>query len=136
MFLPKKIKLNPEGTMEIKIFDGNLMSIEEIYEKIGWKEIDLKYNNRKSTEVENDLTINFNNLRMNPILFYEKNIKNSQNKIWTEEFLKQMKNNNDNYGILPFNINNNCHIFLHNYIELHYDDIKKKLLIKVYQTDF
>ena len=127
IFLPKKIKVNPEGTMEVKVFDGNLMSIEEIYEKIGWKTKDMSYNNKNSTEIEKDLTTDLNNLRMNPILFYENYIKTSQNKIWTEEFLKTMKNNNEGKGILPFTINNNCHNYLNNYIGLHYNDIKKKI---------
>ena len=127
MNLPKKIKVNPEGTMEIKVFDGVLMSVEEIYEKIGWKGTIMKYNNKNSTELENNLTNDFNNLRMNPILFYEKNIKNSQNTIWIEEFLEQMKNKNDNNGIMPFSINNNCYIYLKNYIELNFQYIKKNI---------
>ena len=72
MNLPKKIKVSPEGTIEVKVFDGTLMSIEEINEKIGWKEKDMNYENKNSTEIENELTVNLNNLRMNPILFYEK----------------------------------------------------------------
>ena len=127
MNLPKKIKVSPEGTIEVKVFDGTLMSIEEINEKIGWKEKDMKYENKNSTEIENELTVNLNNLRMNPILFYEKNITNNKNKIWTENFLKQMKQNNDNNGIIPFSINNNCFLFLHNYIELNYENIKKNI---------
>ena len=128
MNLPKKIKVNPEGKMEIKIFDGILMSVEEIYEKIGWKEKIMECDGTNFTELENDLTIEFNNLRMNPILFYEKNIKDNQNKIWTEEFLKQMKKNIDNNGIVPFSISINCHIYLINYIELNYEYIKKNIV--------
>lgn len=128
MNLPKNVNVNPEGTMEVKVFDGNLMDIGEIYEKIGWKEKDMKYDNNISTEIENQLTSDLNNLRMNPILFYEKIIKTSHNKIWTEEFLKQMKINNDNNGILPFSTNTNLYIYLHNYIGLNYEYIKKNII--------
>ena len=127
MNLPKKIKVNPEGHMEVKVFDGTLLSVEEINEKIGWKEKSMKYENKNSTNIENELTVHLNNLRMNPILFYEKNITNNTNKIWTEKFLKEMKDNNENNGILPFSINNNCFIYLHNYIELNYEYIKKNI---------
>ena len=127
MNLPKNVNVNPEGTMEVKVFEGNLMNIEEIYERIGWKSKDMKYDNNISTDIENELTSDFNNLRMNPILFYEKIIKTSNNKIWTEQFLKQMKMNNDNNGILPFNINNNLYIYLHNYIGLNYEYILKNI---------
>ena len=127
MNLPKNIKVNPEGNMEVKIFDGQLMNIEEIYEKIGWKGKDMKYDNNISSEIENELTCDFNNLRMNPILFYEKIIKTSSNKIWTEEFLRQMKINNDNNGIVPFSVNNNLYIYLHNYIGINYEYIQKNI---------
>jgi hypothetical protein len=128
MNLPKNINVNPEGAIEIKVFDGYLMDVGEIYERIGWKSKDMKYDNDISTEIENELTNDFNNLRMNPILFFEKIIKTGgYNKIWTEQFLKQMKNNNDNNDILPFNINNNLYIYLHNYVGLNYEYIKKNI---------
>ena len=127
MNLPKNINVNPEGTMEIKVFDGILMNIEEIYERIGWKGKDMRYDNTISTEIENELTNDFNSLRMNPILFYEKIIKTSHNKIWTEQFIKQMQTNNDNNGIPPFSINNNLYIYLHNYIGLNYEYIKNNI---------
>lgn len=127
MNLPKNIKVNPEGTMEIKVFDGKLMSTEEINEKIGWKEENMRYENKNSNELENDLTVDINNLRMNPILYYEKNIKNNYNNIWTEEFLNKMKYNNDNNGIQPLYINNNCYALLHNYVQINYEYIKNKI---------
>ncbi len=43
MNLPKNLKVNPEGTIEIKVFDGKLLTMEEINEKIGWKTKSLKY---------------------------------------------------------------------------------------------
>ena len=62
--LPKKINVNPEGEMEIKIYDGMPMPIEEIYKKIGWKD-DYPNNVIKGiSEIENDLITNFNNLRL------------------------------------------------------------------------
>ena len=126
--LPKKIKVNPEGTMEIKVFDGKLMSKEEIHEKIGWKEKNMKYDCKYSNELENELTVEINNLRMNPILYYEKNIENNQNKIWTEDFLKKMKNYNETNETQPLIINNHCYSILHSYIELNYEHLKSKCL--------
>jgi hypothetical protein len=126
--LPKKIKVNPEGTMEIKVFDGKLMSKEEIHEKIGWKEKNMKYDFKYSNELENELTVEINNLRMNPILYYEKNIENNQNKIWTEDFVKKMKKYNETNETQPLIINNHCYSLLHNYIELNYERLKSKCL--------
>ena len=130
MNLPKKIKVNPEGTMEIKVFDGKLMSKEDIHQKIGWKEKDMKYDYKLSNELENELTVELNNLRMNPLLYYEKNIENNQYKIWTEDFLNQMKKNNENNEIQPFSINNNCYSILHKYILITYERLKRKCLNK------
>ena len=96
-------------------------------EKIRWKEENMRYENKNSNELENDLTIDINNLRMNPILYYEKNIKNNYNNIWTEEFLNKMKYNNDNNGIQPLYINNNCYALLYNYVQINYEYIKNKI---------
>lgn len=117
MNLPKKVEVKPEGTMEISIYDGVNMSIEEIYEKIGWQENNMKYAIKEPSELENNLIITFNNLRMNPILFYEINIKNNQNVIWTEDYLKgkcfnNIESINNDYDIKPFDINNDCYSIL------------------------
>ena len=107
--LPKKLKVSPEGTMEVRIYDGTVMPIEEIYEKIGWKEDYMKYELTEPSEIENILINTFNNLRMNPILFYEKNIRDSSRYIiWTKDFLKQKTNDE----LRPFSVNDKCYILL------------------------
>jgi len=127
MNLPKKIKVNPEGAMTIKIFDGTILPVEEIFERIGWKEKTETNSDKNLTDIENDLIHDLNSLRMNPILFYENCIRN---KIWTEKFLKQMKKNNDNNGILPLSINNNCYTYINNYVRVNCEDIFKKTIKK------
>jgi len=128
---PKNIEIKPEGKLKIKIYDGELMSRKEIYEKIGWKEKNLKYANKQSTLVENDLTVFLNNLRMNPILFYDSYVKDENiNKTWTAKFLEDMGKNNDAYGMKDFSVNNEIYEFICNYIELNEENIKKTLTKK------
>ena len=130
MNLPKNITMNPEGTMDIKVFDGTLMTIDEINSKLGWKEKNMDYSNEKSTELENGLTKDLNNLRMNPVLFYEKNIKNKCNIIWTEDFLKLMKNNNNDNQISAFSTNNDLYNCLKKYVRKNSSEIKTNLTSK------
>ena len=127
--LPKKMKIEPEGKLDVSIYDGIYMSIEEINSKIGWIEngaIDnnnnnnegnnnennnsqnnnnensnkdklsngsikriMKSNNNNNTEkdekeLEKNLRTHFNNLRMNPSMFYEKYISFNTSLIWTK----------------------------------------------------
>ena len=126
---PKNMIIKPDGKLKIKIYDGELMSKEEIYEKIGWKEKNLKYEH--STSIENDLTVYLNNLRMNPVLFYESYIKDDNlNKTWGKDFLENMGTINDSEGIRPFSVNNNLYELIREFIILKYDNIKKKLTKK------
>ena len=134
MNLPKNIEICPEGSMEVKIFDGTLMSIEEINSKIGWKEKSMSYSNKFSSEFENKLTTDINNLRMNPILFYDTFFKNNKNMIWTQTFLKNAKNNNDNLQISPFSSNNDLYNSLKEYVKLNINDIKKNINKKVIEN--
>ena len=128
---PKNIIIKPEGKLIVKIYDGELLSKEEIYKKIGWKEKSLKYDNKKSTILENDVTVIMNNLRMNPILFYESNIKDDkQNKTWVKEFLEEMGKINESNGIQPFSANNILYNSIRYYIQLKSDNIKKTLTKK------
>ena len=127
MNFPKNVKINPEGEMEIKVFDGTLLPMEEINEKIGWKSKELKYVFDDVSELENNLVNDINNLRMNPILFYEKNIKNNGNAVWTEEFLNQMEYQNGINGIETLCANNTCYLELHNYMALNFETIYEKL---------
>ena len=116
MSLPKKLNVCPEGTIEVLVYDGIAMPIEEIYKKIGWKQDNMKYNIKEPSELENNLINTFNNLRMNPVLFYEQNIRDNQNVIWTEDYLKQKynanNNSNKNSGLEPFIPNDDCFVIL------------------------
>ena len=128
---PNNIKIKPEGKLTIKIYDGEIMSKEEIYAKIGWKEKSLKYANKYSTVTENDLTIFLNNLRMNPILFYESYFKDdNKNKNRGKKFLENMGENNEFNGIKPFSVNNKLYEFIRDYIKSNYYNIKKALTKK------
>ena len=145
--LPKKMDVKPEGTMEVKVYDGICMPIEEIYEKIGWKENNINNSTIEISELENNLILTINNLRMNPILFYEQNIRDNKKIIWTEDYLQQKvsnynnnnkylnnnKNENDNdndiknYDIQPLFINEKCCNIINDYFNK-YLDIKTKII--------
>ena len=90
MNLPKNLKLNPQGSLNLNIYDGTYMEIDEINKRIGWKENSENYINGEPDEIEKELANNINNLRCNPKLFYEKYIQKNQNLRWTEEYLNNI----------------------------------------------
>jgi len=94
MNLPRKMKVYPEGFIEMEIYDGEVLPLDEIYRRIGWKENSMKYGNNKGTEMENNLMSSLNNLRMNPILFYEKFFRDIKNIVWIEKFLQEQQFDN------------------------------------------
>ena len=120
--------VSPKGTIEVLVYDGVALSIEEIYKKIGWKQDNMKYSIKEPSELENNLINTFNNLRMNPVLFYEQNIRDNQNSIWTEDYLKQKynanKNSNNNNGLEPFIPNDDCFVILNS---VYSNNIDKKI---------
>jgi hypothetical protein len=128
MNLPKKLDVSPEGTIEVLVYDGVAMPIEDIYKKIGWKQDNMKYAIKEPSELENNLINTFNNLRMNPVLFYEQNIRDNQNVIWTEDYLKQKynvnNNSSNNSGLEPFRPNDDCFVILNS---LYSNNIDKKI---------
>ena len=131
--LPKNMKIKPEGKLKIKVYDGELLTRKEIYERIGWKEKELKYANKKSKLSENDLTVFLNNLRMNPILFYESNIKDdnkNKDKTWTAKFLENMKKDNDLKGMRPFQVNNRLYELIRSYLSFKSETLKKELTLQ------
>ena len=134
--LPKNLETKPEGEMEIKIYDGIIMPKNRIYEKIGWKENNLDNMIKNISKLEEDLIITLNNLRLNPFLFYEHNIKNKQNVKWTEEYLKQRYNNKDeninnediyNNYIEPFIPNQQCYSLLNMFFNKSHN-VKSKIV--------
>lgn len=117
--LPKKLKIEPEGKLVISIYDGVYKKIEEINELIGWKEsrkIENKNNDqnneknsdiksekvivnntrieREQKELEGNLRIHLNNLRMNTTLFYEKYITFNNNLFMTKQYLEKIEKGN------------------------------------------
>ena len=85
------MKIEPEGKLEVEVYDGEFMEIKDINNKIEWKEQgtieqileDENNNNNKSNknknmkenkEFEKKLRNHFNNLRVNKSLYYEKYI--------------------------------------------------------------
>ena len=108
--LPKNMKIEPEGKLEVSVYDGDYMDISEINEKIGWQENgtiivgksekskEQSPNKNKGTkkelnekDLEKNLIKNINNLRMNPSMYFEKYISFNTNYLWTKEYLYELK---------------------------------------------
>ena len=64
--LPKKMKIEPDGKLEVTVYDGEHMNIEEINSKIGWIENGIVDNN-KNDENNNNENINKNKKNNNNI---------------------------------------------------------------------
>ena len=145
--LPKKMKIEPEGKLEIIIYDGDYMKIEDINKKIGWKEngivgnINEKGNIKKNNyeiknnikinsniemekELEKNLTKQLNNLRMNPSMFYEKYINTKL--VGTKEYLIKKEKEEKN----PLNENKTGYEFLEKYFTSYKQIQSKKKLNK------
>ena len=101
--LPKHLKVNPEGSIEVKVYDGEYMEIEEINKRIGWtennkeekkdNEISKKEKEKKDKkEFENKIRNEYNNLRMNPLIFYEQYISKTRNMNQTKKYLEKINN--------------------------------------------
>ena len=115
--LPKKMQLEPEGKLEVTVYDGEYKEIEEINNLIGWKENGSIENNnngnnkernntnkkksnndieKENKDLEKKLRNYFNNLRMNPSMFYEKYISFNQSLIWTKKYLDKTQSHDKN----------------------------------------
>ena len=105
--LPKNMEIDPEGSLEVNVFDGEYMNYEEINKKIGWIEnntINVDENNqeenngkklskkeieeKEKTEFETKIRNEFNNLRMNPLLSYDQYISKTRNLTQTRKYLE------------------------------------------------
>ena len=120
MNLPRKMKVYPEGFIEMEIYDGEVLPLDEIYRRIGWKENIMKYGNNKGTEMENNLMSSLNNLRMNPILFYEKFFRDIKNIVWIEKFLQEKESKKNKVLRKPFLVNNHCYNLLDKFVNNNY----------------
>ena len=133
---PKNVEVCPEGEMEIKVYEGIQMTIEEIYEKIGWIINRGRDFTKEINELENYLILTFNYLRMDPT-FYELGFINNRNKILTEDYLKKKfnftsneSNNNkeiNNYDIEHFIFNEKGYIKLNEFFNKSFN-LKTKII--------
>ena len=140
--LPKNMKIEPEGKLEVFVYDGDYMSIPDINEKIGWLEnatIVGEKSERSKTkspnknkaniielnekEIENALIKNINNLRMNPSMYYEKYISFNTNYLWTKEYLYNIKIPPK----MPLKEDEEIYNFLTNYAKSFIPEYKKKI---------
>ena len=140
--LPKNMKIEPEGKLEVFVYDGDYMSIPDINEKIGWLEnativgekserSKTKSPNKKKAniielnekEIENALIKNINNLRMNPSMYYEKYISFNTNYLWTKEYLYNIKIPPK----MPLKEDEEIYNFLTNYAKSFIPEYKKKI---------
>ena len=87
--LPKKIKLEPEGNLEITVYDGEYMKIEEINERIGWKESGT-FNKDKESNKNNENSSDTNVGESNSSIKIKKNNKNN-NENDAQELEKKMR---------------------------------------------
>ena len=144
--LPKNMKISPEGNLDVSIYDGVYMTIDEINNKLGWIETatievdenekkeqiktNEKVNNEKissskkgnqtsieieAKELEKKVRTHFNNLRMNPSLFYEKYLKLNSKYFYTEEYLKKKLKIIQRNNLVS---NQTCYNYLGDYFEL------------------
>ena len=129
--LPKHMKIEPEGKLEVNVYDGEYMEIEEINNRIGWKEnnpVNNDENNNENREnklsekereeidrknFENKLRNNLNNLRMNPLQFYEQYICKSKNIKKTIKYLEKLTE----LGLSALNQNEDYYNSILNYIK-------------------
>ena len=148
--LPKSMQIEPEGKLEVSVYDGIHMKIEEINNKINWfekgvtddnqnkkneeeknescniensKDKKLRNSPKKSfisedekseKELEQNLVIQFNNLRMNPSMFYKKYASFNTSLIWTKKFLEKLPKD----GKASLDENENFYNFLDDYFKL------------------
>ena len=130
--LPKHMKIEPEGKLEVNVYDGEYMEVEEINKRIGWKENNSvnndEINNENSekkmsekereeidkTNFEKKLRNNMNNLRMNPLQFYEQYIHKTKNMKKIKIYLEKL----NALGLSALNQNEDYYNSILNYIKL------------------
>ena len=114
------MKIEPEGSIEVIIYDGEYMDIDEINGKIGWIENNIENGNKNKQneiiedngtkikkdenmkkEFENKIRNEINNLRMNPLIFYDQFIRKTKKLTETRKYLELI--NNEYKGVLNFN---------------------------------
>ena len=153
--LPKNMKVEPEGSLEVFVYDGEYMDINEINEKIGWIEnndenedennqndifddnsIRMKKDDNIKKDFENKIRNEMNNLRMNSMLFYEHFINKTNNKknnlTQSRKYLEKISN--EYLGVL--NSNEDYYNAISTYFEIFNQSMNKKNLYQNNLTDF
>ena len=153
--LPKNMKVEPEGSLEVFVYDGEFMDINEINEKIGWIEnndenedennqndifddnsIRMKKDDNIKKDFENKIRNEMNNLRMNSMLFYEHFINKTNNKknnlTQSRKYLEKISN--EYLGVL--NSNEDYYNAISTYFEIFNQSMNKKNLYQNNITDF
>ena len=144
--LPKNMKIEPEGSIEVSVYDGEYMNIDEINEKIGWIEnndtnnkneiFDGDTSNKKednmNKEFEDKIRNEMNNLRMNPLIFYDQFISKTKNLTQTRKYLEKFKV--EYFGVL--NLNNDYYDAISSFFELFEQNKNKNNINKNNITDY
>ena len=142
--LPKNLELQPEGRLEVNVYDGEYMDVEAINQKMGWIENDnvnnlnneenneedniddnlpkKKKEEKEKTELENKIRNILNNLRMNPLMFYEQYINNSKKGTDTKKYLEKFNNQN----LTALSPDHNCYLSVIKYMNSPNQDYLKK----------
>ena len=98
--LPKRVKIQPEGKLEVTIFDGIYMDIRDINDKIGWIENGTIENNNEDENNENGERTNKENYNSNNSS--KKINKGGNNKKITEKELeKKLRTYTNNLRMNP-----------------------------------
>lgn len=124
MNLPK-LKLSPSGMLIVKVYDAKKMDNNDINKKRGWLETSDENTNFSLGHLEYELVTNINNMKVNPMLFFEKNVGNYTDMILTQDYMKNLdKASHKN----PLEIGN----FISQEMENFFRVIKTKRLDKYY----
>ena len=145
--LPKRMEIEPEGKIDVYVYDADYLSIDEINNRIGWlengtNENDEDTNNentnnsnknpkdknnikkKEEKEYEKILRKNFNNIRMNPSMFIKNYSNYNTNLFKTKKFLEKLKD------VQLTSLENNEEIYnsLEEYFSLHQQILIQKNL--------
>ena len=138
------MKIEPEGKLEVEVYDGEFMEIKDINNKIEWKEQgtieqiledENNNNNNKSNknknvkenkEFEKKLRNHFNNLRTNKSLYYEKYISFNPSLKTLKKILDKI-NEKQKSPLSSLTVNEDYNKFLDEYI----NSLKKETMKNV-----
>ena len=108
--LPKKVKVHPEGKLEITVFDGIYMDIKEINDRIGWKENGPIDNISQNENIESKRSNN----NESDILVYKSNNSLASNRSGNKSKSKSKGKNNSNKKSNVKDLEKKLRIYLNN----------------------